>query len=79
MIEVKIDKKLSNIMFTNSERLIQKSSFAAFRQKLPLHASMAAVREKHAYFNSPDGPKVDFEKGYDLTRSDLEEKWATCL
>jgi nucleoside-diphosphate-sugar epimerase len=36
---------------------------------------MAGVRG-NAYFNSPDGPKVDFDKGYDLTRSDLEEKWA---
>ena len=63
-------------MFNNSERLLQKSSFAALRQKLPLHASMLAARDMHAYFQGADGEKVDLEKGYDPTKSDLDERFA---
>jgi hypothetical protein len=63
-------------MFTNSERLLQKSSFAALRQKLPQHASMVASRDMSAYFSGNDGLKVDFEKGYDPTKSDLDDRFA---
>jgi hypothetical protein len=37
---------------------------------------MMAARDKHALFSGNDGPKVDLDKGYDPTKSDLDERFA---